>query len=29
MGLCFSKFFSFAPFFYFFTLFLGVFEGGA
>ena len=28
MGLCFSKFFSFAPFFYFFTLFLGVFRGG-
>lgn len=28
MGLSFCKFFCFAPFFYFFTLFLSVFEGG-
>ena len=28
MGLSFCKFFSFAPFFYFFTLFLSVFRGG-
>ena len=28
MGLSFCKFFCFAPFFYFFTLFLSVFRGG-